>query len=204
VFTLESFEILNTRSHHEDTDYVSFTLVIGNGTPQTQTKAMGDLNNGNYPVGLSFGPVAVAPNEAAVFNYLILNSGHQSQQETQDALTKAATTLAQQGADAAAKAISSGVASLVGASIGSAVLPVIGTALGAIAGWLVDELGGVLFANCDGPVAAEQVAMTGTELAARTANGAYQHTTSHPGIDSPHGCGSNSQYKVTWSIKAVK
>lgn len=129
--------------------------------------------------------MAVAPNEAAIFNYLILNSGHPSQQATQEALTKAGTYVAEKGAEAASQAISSGVGSLVGASVGSAVLPLIGTALGALAGWLVGELGGVIFANCDGPVAAEQVAMTGAEVAARTANGqSFRQTTFHPGSDS--------------------
>jgi hypothetical protein len=204
VFTLESFEIENTRSRHEDTDYVSCTLAIGSGAPQTQTKAMGDLNNGTYAVGLSFGPVAVAPNEGAIFNYLIVNSGHQSQQATQEALTKAGQYLAQKGAEAAAQAISQGIGTLVGASIGSAILPIVGTALGALAGWLVGELGGVFFADCDGPVAAEQVAMTGADLASHTANGQpYRQTTFHPGTDSPHGCGSNSRYKVTWKITPV-
>src|ERR1700685_2846938 len=200
VFTVESFEIDNTRSRHEDTDYVSCTLAVGSGAPQTRTKFMGDLNNGTFQVGLSFGPVTIAPKEAAIFNYLILNSGHQSQQATQDALTKAGTVLAQAGAQAAAEAIASGASALVGAEIGSAVLPVIGTVLGAIAGWLVGQLGGLLFANCDGPVAAEQIAVTGAQLAAQTANGLWQHTTTHPGTDSPHGCGSNSLSKVTWKI----
>jgi hypothetical protein len=81
-------------------------------------------------------------------------------------------------------------------------VPVIGTALGAIAGWLVGEVTGLLTANCDGPVAAEQPAFKGLELWNRThaPGNAFTHTTYHPGIDSAHGCGSNSQYSVTWSI----
>jgi Ricin-type beta-trefoil lectin domain-like len=203
-FTLESFEIENTRSRHEDTDYVSCTLAVGNSALKTKTAALGDLNNGTHNVALSFGPVTVAPNEAVIFNYLILNSGHQNEQATQEVLTKAGVQLAEAGAKAAAEAIGSGAGSLVGASIGSAVVPVIGTALGALAGWIAGELGALFFANCDGPVAAEQVAMTGAELAAHTASGQpYRHTTSHTGTDSPHGCGSNSKYKVTWQITAI-
>jgi hypothetical protein len=199
--TLESFEIIKTRARHNDTDFVSCTLAAGKGAPQTKTKAMGDVNDGKHLVGLSFGPVTVAHNEAVIFNYLIINSGHQDQQAIQAALTKGATKLADEGAKEAAEAISVGAASLVGASIGSFVAPVIGTALGALTGWLVDEISGFFFANCDGLVAAEQVAVTGAQLAALAAP--HRVTTFHAGTDSAAGCGGNSKYKATWQITAI-
>lgn len=50
-FTLDSFQITDTRSLHEDTDYVTYTLVVkdqnGNGGPRMLTKYMGDVNNGS-------------------------------------------------------------------------------------------------------------------------------------------------------------
>jgi|GEM_PF-6788218 len=67
TFTLDSFQITDTRSLHKDTDYVSFTLVVnpqgGKGKPQTLKKSMGDLNNGTFPVNLSFPNVTVNPTE---------------------------------------------------------------------------------------------------------------------------------------------
>jgi hypothetical protein len=205
-FSLDSFEIRNTRSRHEDTDYVAFTVMVGNGPPQTLQKAMGNLNNGTFSVGLPIGPVPIAAYQPAVVNYLILNSGHQSQADIEATLTKVANSLAGAGAQAAASAIGAGVGTLVGASIGGVVVPIIGSALGALAGWLVGEVTGVLFANCDGPVAAQQVPFTGTDLWRKTSAGGdaqpvvFRTSTDNPGIDSPVGCGSNSDYVVNWSV----
>jgi hypothetical protein len=196
TFTLDSFQITDTRSRHEDTDYVSFTLLVQpNGgpaaTPQTLNKSMGDLNNGTFPVGLSFPNVKVGPDDTVVLNYLIVNSGHSSESSIYSTLDSTGAKLASAGASAAA-----------GAIIGSAI-PGLGTLIGALAGWLAGELTGVLDANCDGPVAAEQNSFTYDELLQKTASGNYSETTKHPGTDSATGCGSNSMYYVSWHIQKV-
>src|SRR5258708_3440734 len=125
TFTLDSFKITDTRSRHEDTDYVSFTLLVkpanGEGTPQTVTKYMGDVNNGTFKVGLSFPSVSVGPTDSVVMNYLIVNTGHKNPSQTVTTLENAGTQLATKGGTAA------------GALIGSSI-PGLGTALGAIAG----------------------------------------------------------------------
>lgn len=191
TFSLDSFKITDTRSRHEDTDHVSFTLLVrsssGAGTPQTLTKHMGDVNNGVFPVKLTFSKIAVGPTDTVILNYLIVNSGHKSPSEVATLLEGAGTKLATAG----------------GAAIGSAV-PVLGTALGAVAGWLAGQLVGILNANCDGPVAAEQNSFVYRDLLAETAKGPFTHTTKHPGTNSPHGCGSNSVYYVTWHIQHEK
>ena len=196
TFTLDSFQITDTRSRHEDTDFVTFTLLVQpNGgapaTPQTLTKSMGDLNNGTYPVGLSFPNVKVGADDTVVINYLIVNSGHSSESSIYSTLDSTAGKLATAGGSAAA-----------GAIIGSAI-PGAGTALGALAGWLAGELTGILDANCDGPVAAEQLSLTYNDLLQKTANGSWSETTKNPGTDSATGCGSNSMYYVTWHIQKV-
>jgi hypothetical protein len=190
-FTLESFRITDTRSRHEDTDYVSFTLLnvpaTGAGTPQTLKKSMGNLNNGTFKVNLSFPNVVVA--NKATFNYLIINSGHASESEIYSVMENAGGALATKGL------------TLAGAAIGSAIpIPLLGTLLGAGAGWLVGELKSLLSANCDGPVAAEQDTFSHADLLSRTANGPFTHETKHPGSNSPDGCGGNSMYYVTWQI----
>ncbi|MBV9144171.1 MAG: hypothetical protein JO115_25165 [Pseudonocardiales bacterium] len=200
TFSLDSFEIRNTRSRHVDTDYVTFAVTVGTGQPRTQTKSMGDLNNGVFSVGLTFEDVAVAAHEPVIVTYLIMNSGHQSQAETEATLENVAKQLADAGAKAAATAIASGVGTLVGATIGGVVVPVVGAALGALAGWLVSTLGGIIFADCDGPVAAQQTPFLGRALRSRTVSGPLRISTDNPGIDSPAGCGSNSDYIVNWSI----
>jgi hypothetical protein len=204
TFTLDSFRITDTRSLHKDTDYVSVSLAIGSAPPVTKTKAMGDLNNGTFNVGLSFDNVALVNNEAVVFTYTIVNNGHGSQVAVEKSLEQAGTQLAQKAAEAAAKAVGAEVGTLLGASIGTAAVPVVGTALGAIGGWLVGEIGSLLFANCDGPVAAGVHVFTGADLASRIQEAqALTQTDHNPGIDSPHGCGGNSNYFVTWSIRPV-
>ena len=195
TFTLDSFKITDTRSRHEDTDYVSFTLLVksatGAGTPQTVTKYMGDVNNGTFPVNLTFSKIAVGPADTVVLNYLIVNSGHKNPSQVVSTLESAGSKLATEAGTAA------------GAAIGS-VIPGLGTALGAIAGWLAGELTSMLNANCDGAVAAEQNTFPYNDLTAKTAHGTFSHTTKHNGTDSPHGCGSNSVYYVTWHMQQDK
>ena len=203
TLTLVSMEIDNTRSRHEDTDYVSYSVAWNNQAPQTRIKSMGNLNNGTFGIGLSF-TVSAARYLPLVMNYLIINSGHQSQSDIDNELTQLANQLASAGAKAAASAISSGIGALAGASIGTAVAPIIGSALGALAGWIVGEVGGLLFADCDGPVAAEQVPFAVGPLWLQTRKGAaVQHRTEHPGTNSPDGCGSNSLYYTTWVVNSV-
>jgi len=84
-----------------------------------------------------------------VFNYVILNGGHSDQKTIDDKLTNVTTTLSTKGVEAATKAIGKGLANLLGAEIGSAVLPLVGSALGALAGWLVGGLTDLLFADCE-------------------------------------------------------
>jgi hypothetical protein len=199
TFSLLSLRITNTRSVHEDSDKASVSIAVGGDSPVTVSGSLGNLNNGTFPLHLAVGPVLVSdPSIGIAANYIIVNSGHQSQSEIDATLTKAGDALASTGAKAATTAIGSAI----GASIGTAIAPVIGTILGLAAGWLVGEVTGILTADCDGPVAAEQPAFKGIDLWNRTQGpgASFEHTTYHPGIDSSDGCGSNSQYYVTWEI----
>jgi hypothetical protein len=203
-FSLDSFRITDTRSLHKDTDYVSISLAVGSAPPMTKVKKMGDLNNGTFKTGLLFDNVSVADTVPVVFTYTIVNNGHGSQANVEKALQQAGTQLAQKASEAAARAVGAEIGSLLGASIGTAAVPIVGTALGALAGWLVGEIGGILFANCDGPVAAGVHVFTGAELASATRGGTVLTETDHnPGTDSPTGCGRNSNYYVTWSIRSA-
>lgn len=137
---------------------------------------------------MSFPNDQVDPSQTAVFNYLIVNSGHNSESTIDGVLENASSALAQ-------KVLVAG-----GTAIGTAVLPVLGTILGAGAGWLGGEVKTIITANCDGTVAAEQVTLLYQNLLADTANGAYKHETQNPGTDSATGCGGNSMYYVTWIV----
>jgi hypothetical protein len=199
TFSIPSLRIDNTRSLHEDTDYVSLTLAVGTNPPQTKTRKIGNVNNGTHTVGLSFDGISVPPGQNAVFTYAVVNNGHASEADVASALEKAGDALGQKAAQAAASAIGGLVGAELGASIGTAAVPVLGTALGAIAGWLIGELGGIAFADCDGPVAAGVHIFTAADLAGGASVSGTDHS---PGTNSAWGCGSNSDYYVTWSVSA--
>jgi len=194
TFTLDSFKITDTRSRHNDTDFVSFTLLVNsgnrNGTPQTLKKSMGDVNNGVHPVNLSFPNITVDSSASITLNYLIVNSGHQNPSQVESALESTGTSLAVKGATA------------LGGVVGTAI-PGLGTLLGMGAGYLAGQLVSILNANCDGAVAAEQNTFTYNDLLAKTAGGPFTQTAKHPGTDSAWGCGGNSMYYVTWHIQHV-
>ena len=178
TFRLDCFQISDTRSRHTDTDYVAIGLQIGDRTFPPQTKAMGDLNNGHYPVGLAFEDIPIAdPATPVIFNYQIVNSGHASQADLDNVLTSGVAQLAAQGA----------------AALGDALVPGTGSIWGMAASGAVQWLGGILFADCDGPVAIDQVARKAEAIdqAIEKANtwGTYSDTRFYPGTDSPTGCG---------------
>jgi hypothetical protein len=105
-------------------------------------------------------------------------------------------------------AISQAVASFTSTQIVGALtiaIPVLGSALAAIEGWLLSKLTGVVLANCDGLVAVELRALMGRDLYLLTGNGTQPVTVTvqHPGTDSETGCGGNSDYEVTWTIRPL-
>jgi hypothetical protein len=192
TFTLNSFRITDTRSVHNDTDFVSVAVAIGNNKPITvPAKSMGDVNNGTYQVNLSIPHVSVAAGDKVAFSYAILNTGHDK-----DSVEKALTPAA---GNAASKAVAAGVTEL-GSIVG--IDPATANAIGQKAGaWLGPKLAGIIFANCDGSVAAGDHVFTGGALVKLTSNGhVLQATDDNKGTDSPVGCGGNSRYYVTWSI----
>ena len=195
TFRLVSYDIANTRSRHEDTNFVSLGLVLNGGTPQTQQQSMGDQNNGTFQVTAHLTQIVVDKADAkVVFNYTIVNAGHATPSDVVKALQTTTTTLLNQGA--------AWVGTTVGSSLGAFGGP-IGTAIGALVGWLGGKALGLLFADCDGPVAAEQVSFTGQDLWNLTGASApppFAKTTHHPGTDSASGCGSNSDYTTHWTV----
>lgn len=200
VFSLVSMDIYETRSAHRDTDIVSCTLAINDTPPQTQSKPLGDVNNGTFPIGLSLGPLPVnSANDKVIFNHLVVNSGHKKWDEANKIISQGGQWLASEGT----KRATSAAGALLGASIGTGVLPIVGSAIGAVVGWAVSALVGLLIADCDGVVAVQQVGLTGKQLCALVdANGGnYLHHSYHPGTNSSQGCGANSLYRTSWSIR---
>jgi hypothetical protein len=204
-FSIDSFAIMNTRARHEDTDYVAASVAVGNRPAVTGTRSMGDLNNGNYGVGIVFQNIEIRPGETAVFSYAIVNSGHQDPSWVEQQLQNTVATLATKGAQAAATAVGDAIGGMVGLELGTMAIPLIGSALGALAGWLVSSLGGIILANCDGPVASGFHVFPFDDIQRGTAGGVqpFGVNDDQPGVDSATGCGSNSHYSVAGSVNLV-
>ena len=221
LFRLDSFDIVRRRaggvSMRTDTDYVSFTVKVGNAKPQTQVKRMGDLDTGTHGVDLLFHiPVdTVAPSEQVIVNYLIVNAGHKDPSFVETSLESigksivvaAATAVATNVVTAASAAAATAAGAEIGGTIGTAIPGLgtaIGSAVGACAGWCVGEVTNMFTANCDGPVAAEQRIFRGSDLLKNTASDAFRQRTTHPGVPSPSGCGEDSLYIVDWHLSRVQ
>jgi hypothetical protein len=176
AFKVDSFLISNTRAAHEDTDYVTISVRIGDQAPISSTKFMGNVNNGTHQVNLQVGPFVVEPHEKVILRYLLVNRGHGSDHSSATAATLSAA---------------------------ASEVPVVGdfaAAIGGIISGLLDLV------DCDGIVAKEQLTYTSAEVYQRTelGGGTFTHTSHSAGTDSDIGCGSNSQYDVTWSITHIR
>jgi phospholipase C len=198
-FTMDSFGITNTRSLRKDTDYVYLSVTVGDKAPVMVQKSMGDVDNGNHSVGLSIDVDIPDDDTIVVFSYLIMNSGHGDDKSRTRAAQSALSTVSQEIIQH--KAIAAGTI-----VVGAILVPLFVSALAAIAGVLgVVEVGLLLFADCDGLVAAGAIPFTCRDLIGRT-TGARKLTynTDHPGIDSADGCGANSHYTTLCNITTAE
>ena len=77
TFTLTNFRITDTRSLHNDTDFISIAVAVGKNPPITvPAKPMGDMNNGTHTVNLTIPNVSVGLNDTVAFSYSIVNTGY--------------------------------------------------------------------------------------------------------------------------------
>jgi len=173
IFRLDKFRIDTTRAVHEDTDFVSFAVKIGDQMLEPKIKRLGNLNNGDHTVDLEFGPLSVPSTIVPVLlNYQILNSGHKDDAQTTELLTQGANYLATAA----------------------------GGALGAVISQVGKLLIGLFVADCDGPVAIDQVVTDGVALDVNTSGTGIMSETRRYRYESQTFCGESPDYKVTWSI----
>ncbi len=184
-FSIVSVNIQNTRSKHLDTDYLAFTLKLGQLDAQTEVVFLGNLNSGVHTRGpdqryVWFDSYEVSMYDSLMLNYMIVNAGSTTMAKTQTALEQAgAAWAAGQGPSSS---------NFVGA-------------LQDGQNWFTDQLKGILNPHsCDGMVAAEQDNFHLGDLNRFITQGTFTQQTHHPGVRSPSGCGPNSHYTVTWSI----
>jgi hypothetical protein len=209
TFALESFHINNTRSRHEDTDTVTFGLQVGDQQFPVQSYFAGNLNNGDFPVNLRFGPVLISEDAVtAVFTYEIYNGDAGALPTSLVALNQTLLNyfvplvIQTVGLDTGFPNFSSGEA---GQDV-----PNQGDPFDDASDWntvagesLLGEIGSFIFPDCDGFVAIDGIGMSKGQWdkAVDSVGGeAFKKTMHYPGSNSPAGCGSNSDYTVTWSV----
>jgi len=221
-FILPSFHISNMRSGtvfgktSSDTDYVSFGLALIGGKPQVITKSVGNQTGGGVNVDLEFSNIVIQDTDTVVLTYAIINSSsgesaslaflNNAGSQILSAAEKAYLVALQTVSSLPFSALTpQEEGALIGAQLGGVVLPGLGVVIGAIAGWFVDSVLGFLFPKCDGPVANGLYVWSGLELRKMMASNPVQFTQTddNPGVNSPGGCGSNSDYQVTWQIQAA-
>jgi len=214
-FSVVSVDIKHKRTNTlfggTDTDYLSISAQM-NGDPQIPGFwPMGDCTERTYTLNSVVQNLSVTdPNEPITLQYHIVNSSQNSSQ-VMSALTQAGEKLGSAAIGAlagglAGPALGGAIAAGIGMAAGS-VVPVVGSAIGALVGFLAGFGIGLINPNCDGPVADELFPMTAAELwdhirgSTPTGDGTvWSGTTDHPGVNSASGCGSNSDYAVTWQF----
>ena len=173
---LDSITADDTRSPRTDTVYVGVSGRVGTGgQPLTATRFLGDLGpHTSRGIGITVGPFDVSGNQMLSFSYLVENKGGGGVSQT----------LIDMGKGASALIFSPGVAG------------------GVLAGERIIKsyAGGLLPGGCNGIVASDEIVFSKAQLQQMTASGPHTETRNYPGTDSPIGCGSNSNYHVTWTV----
>jgi hypothetical protein len=192
-FTLEFFEISETRAVHKDTDYVAVTINVNGVVEGPQVKSMGSINNGDYPVGLSYAINSINPQDQISFCYLILNHGgdHAADVEGYAAGAIGLSTLS---------AFDPGDALPSGGTLTCLLNPDRSEDFMNLK-WLVvkPNLRDLHNDRCDGPVVIDAFSFFGSDVALIEG----RRTFSYAGIHSAVGCGKNSRYRVIWSLLEI-
>ena len=210
---IESVHIDNTRSRHNDTDTVFLAAQAGDTQSPVRSQSIGDVNNGDHGVSLNFSSVMLSdPDKVFGFSFSIYNGNTAS---LSDVLNHALTSLLADGVHLTLpgpqiKSINlSGGAIPGGAGVAANTIGVT-SLLANTSAWYAaaakaaaEAAINFIFPNCDGYVAADSVSLTHQQwnlLIDSSGNDVFRATTRYPGTDSPAGCGSNSNYTVTWSV----
>jgi hypothetical protein len=205
---------VKTRAFANDTDAAMLSVAAGNEAARIKTQWIGEIGGG---VGgpdslqtnhLKIVPVTVELAEPMSFSYIVVNNRHAPQDKILAALENGGNSLSLAGSSSMQEDIAKGVVKFVSVQIIGAIgdsVPVVGSILVALRGWLADKFIEVVFESCDGLVAVELRAMMGRDLFMMTDNGkkTVKITTPHTGTDSPLACGDESEYEVTWTIKPL-
>lgn len=196
---LSGVNVLNTRSRGKDTVYAQFT-VLKNGAPIKTVQWDGTCSDGsctpdrNFSEGLHvFGlnvaaeTGSIADTDRITWRFQIVNAGHAPSDQYYN---KAASAVSEASCHSDSNNHNDNSGWLCAAtSLARALVP-----------WLT--------ADCDGPLAADEITKTGAELFQMTQghqdrglpSGVWSKV--YKGVDSPAGCGSNSVYSAdVWIVR---
>jgi hypothetical protein len=204
TFMIEGFHIFTTRSRGDDTDEVGGVLRLGNETLPAQSRANGDVDGGDFPIGFVFGPRLVSqPQTAVVLSYSIYNGDTsklpKSLAELSSDLVGTAVDSMTKGKDPEQGDLSDytnypGAPDNANFNFGDG-------------SWIkvleFVALADFIFPDCDGFVAMGTIGREKKKWDALIDDAGgmtLRQSVRYPGSDSPAGCGSNSDYSVTWSI----
>lgn len=201
TFAIDTVQIDNTRSPHQDSDLAVATLAVGEWLPQHTSFDMHDVNNGTYSYDqrITFNHVVVELCEPVMFNSSITNKGDSIITD----VVKVLTGTVQKGTEDYVNDLMKSAAA--GAAGGATLAGSLGGAAFAVAmDWAVSEVIGWATQSCDGLITAESIVyQKGRDLqdriATRGTNGKLTWNTRFLGGDAPGLC-QQSDYTVSSSI----
>jgi hypothetical protein len=206
-FSFADMIILGTRSVFTDTDYITISVAVGDAPAISKTLAMGSLSPGNYPVDLSIQvDMPETPPTAVSFAWSVVNKGDADEAALQKGVEKALSALVKTSVTTFSKDISQPIGAALGAAIGAAIgtaaISLTGSAIVALAGYVISQVLGIVFADCDGTITTGLRVYTNTQILGGTMSGSdfIRDIVLDFGTDSPTGCGANSEYQTTTVI----
>jgi hypothetical protein len=207
TFVVENFYITKSRAFHNDTLYLYYSAYVAQDLVASHLIYLGDdFDSGEFstveyvPSDQSPGLVVVIndPSADVAFNFQLVNAGNPPGgsiparlASTAQSIFSSATGIEGVGATQVFAALD-GSASLLGLIESAGLMQAFSTAYS----WLT--------ADCDGPVAVDQISGPRFALDAWTDNPAKAVRVSkreYPGMDTQDGCGGNSDYKLDWSLQ---
>jgi hypothetical protein len=180
MITFDGFTASVVRSPDADTDHTAVAAQVNNQQTLSAAISNGDIHKGQTATtSLMLGPLDVGLSDSLKFSYSVINNGHDDRLKVLPALVGACIEVLGSAFSANQKILQAITTILTGGL-------------------------GIIFADCDGVVAAESLTFSGGQLADMTSvTGEYAATKTIPGTDSDWGCGDNSLYKTYWHIQRV-
>jgi hypothetical protein len=214
TFVLENFHIDNTRSRHQDTDEVVFGLQVGTHVFPLQWFSAGDVNNGDHGVSLAYRSVFISDSTSPVtFSYEIFNGDASKLATSLDAVNKKLLATMIDDTVKTSGTTDTGFPNFSSGEAGQDV-PNPNNKFDDTSDWtglflqfMENTIGSILFPDCDGFVAADAIGRTKAQwdsLIDAGGGSTFRQSMHYPGSDSPGGCGSNSDYTVTWSVTRAR